>query len=113
MKPPTQVGSMAESRASVFLRSKGYQIVGRNWKTKYCEIDLIAYRNRAIYFVEVKYRSRLNAGDGFDAITTKKLQHMVRAAEIWVRSKQWRGKYSLAVASATGPSAEHIDFIVL
>lgn len=54
----------------------------RNWKTKYCEIDIIAESESTRYFIEVKYRSSY-AGAGIDAITPKKLHQMRFAAELY------------------------------
>ena len=47
-------GNEGESRASVYLEEKGFQIIGKNWRTKRGEIDIIAYKNDTLVFVEVK-----------------------------------------------------------
>jgi ribonuclease HII len=77
-------GRIAENVAVEFLRARGHQIVAQNWRTKWCEIDIISARNETLYFTEVKYRENANFGDGLDAITTKKLRQMRRAAEIFL-----------------------------
>lgn len=77
------IGQVAEDEAAKFLQNKGYKIIDRNWKTKYCEIDIIAKKNNVIHFVEVKYRRQENQGGGLAAITHKKLKQMQFAAEIW------------------------------
>jgi putative endonuclease len=49
-----QTGKDGENRATQYLISKGFAIIERNWRTKGGEIDIIAYKNDTIVFVEVK-----------------------------------------------------------
>ena len=62
---------------------QGYEIIERNWRTRYCEIDIIARRDHVYYFVEVKYRSSAKQGGGLAAITAKKLRQMSFAAQLY------------------------------
>jgi len=48
------IGNEGENRAADFLKSRGFSIIERNWRTKGGEIDIIAYKNDMIVFVEVK-----------------------------------------------------------
>lgn len=48
------VGDKGENRATDFLIQKGFKIIDRNWRTKEGEIDIIAEKEDAIVFVEVK-----------------------------------------------------------
>ena len=47
------VGNDGENRAAAFLESKGFSIIERNWRTNRGEIDIIAYKNDTLVFVEV------------------------------------------------------------
>ncbi len=49
-----RVGDLGEDRAAKYLQEKGYEIIARNWRTRTGEIDIIAYKNETIVFVEVK-----------------------------------------------------------
>ena len=49
----------------------GHEIIERNWRTRYCEIDIVSKKDNALYFTEVKYRKNDNFGDGLAAITNK------------------------------------------
>lgn len=85
-----------------------------NWRTRYCEIDIIAVKKHTIYFVEVKYRETSNQGTGLDYITQKKLSSMSFAAEIWVATHNWPGEYCLSAIEVSGTSYEvtnHIESI--
>ena len=47
-------GNEGENRAASYLEAKGFEIIERNWRTNRGEIDIIAYKNDTIVFVEVK-----------------------------------------------------------
>ena len=47
-------GNDGENRAAAYLVSKGFEIIERNWRTNRGEIDIIAYKNDTLAFVEVK-----------------------------------------------------------
>lgn len=97
------IGRQAEAVAAACLRKCGFKIVAQNWRTRYCEIDIVGKRASVAYFVEVKYRSTARQGDGFDYITSSKLRQMQRAADFWVANNNWSGDYRLAVMAITGP----------
>jgi uncharacterized protein (TIGR00252 family) len=94
----TKIGQGAEERVAKLLEKAGFKILARNWRTKVCEIDIVARKNKIIYFVEVKYRSSLSQGSGFEYITPKKLNQMRFAAEIWIQQNSWENDYRLAAA---------------
>lgn len=92
-------GHDAEKSAAGYLQSIGYQIIELNWKTRYCEIDIVAQKDKTVWLVEVKYRKNTSQGYGYEYVTPKKLQQMHFAAEMWVQNRNWRGDYRLAVVS--------------
>ncbi|HET6747559.1 MAG TPA: ribonuclease HII [Candidatus Saccharimonadales bacterium] len=94
-----QVGDMAEQLVAAHLETKGHEIVARNWRTKYCEIDIISRQGQTLYFTEVKYRKTDDQGGGFAAITPKKLQQMAFAAEFYI-AKNVSGGHELRLAAA-------------
>jgi uncharacterized protein (TIGR00252 family) len=94
----TIIGRSAEERVAVLLQKAGFKILARNWRTRSCEIDIVANKNKIIYFVEVKYRSSENQGSGFDYITPKKLSQMRFAAQVWVQENDWQDDYRIAAA---------------
>jgi len=52
------IGKIGEETACKFLMKRGYQIVLRNYWKKWGEIDIVAKKDCAIHFVEVKTVSR-------------------------------------------------------
>ena len=59
-KKPNLLGPWGEARAADYLRKKGYEIVGANYRCRFGEIDLIAQKGRYLVFVEVKLRAGSN-----------------------------------------------------
>lgn len=102
-------GHAAEVRAAEYLKQQDFKIRELNWKTKYCEIDIVAEQDKTIYFVEVKYRRSSGQGYGYEYVTPKKLQQMRFAAEMWVQNNHWNGPYQLAVVSIDGSEVTFID----
>ena len=51
-------GREGETRAALWLRAKGWQILDRRARTSAGEIDLVAKRGSIIAFTEVKWRRR-------------------------------------------------------
>jgi len=94
-----------------FLREQGYKIVSKNWRNKFCEIDIVARKKDVIYFVEVKFRRGDESGSGIEYITSTKLQQMAYAAENWVTSKKWRHGYQLAAIEVSGSEFLVTEFI--
>ena len=106
----TSVGREAENKAASFLKSIGYEIIARNWRTRTCEIDIVARKDQTTYFVEVKYRATLRQGSGLDYITPAKLKQMKYAANVWVARNRWNDDYVLGAVSINGHSGK-VDFI--
>lgn len=98
----TSIGSEAETAAAEYLEVHGYEVVERNWRTRVCEIDVIAKKDSVVHFVEVKYRSSVRQGGGLDYITPKKLKQMAFAAECWVNEHDYSGDYQLSAIEVTG-----------
>lgn len=108
-----QTGDQGEDAAAQHLEREGYRVLERNWKTRWCEIDIVAEKDSVVYFVEVKYRVSSRQGDGLDYITDKKLQQMAFAAELWVANHRYVGDYALAAIAVAGPQFAVTDLIEL
>lgn len=107
----TSIGRQAENEAANYLAKLGFNIIEQNWRTRWCEIDIVATKNQSLYFVEVKYRRSNNWGSGIDYITPKKLQQMEFAATFWVSTNKWSGDYLLSVIEVSGNQLRVTDWI--
>ena len=98
-----QIGDAAESEAAIYLEQTGHTILERNWKTKFCEIDIVSVKDKTFYFTEVKYRKNTIQGTGLEAITHKKQQQMLFAAEFYMASHKLQNvAMQLIAMSLTG-----------
>lgn len=100
------LGSMAEDIAVEYLKKHSFKIIDRNWKNRYCEIDIIASKQDRIHFVEVKYRKTSNWGDGLTYITPTKLEKMLFAASNWIQANNYNGDYCISAISVSGNGVE-------
>ncbi len=75
-----QTGLQGEEWAVRYLRQHGYSIIGRNYYTRYGEIDIICEKERILIFVEVKTRSSQRYGSPEEAIGHKKIEHIKKTA---------------------------------
>lgn len=71
-------GSIGEQAAANFLKSRGYRIVSRNYRSLSGEIDLIASHLGFTVFVEVKTRHTNKFGPPLSSITWQKEKHIIR-----------------------------------
>jgi ribonuclease HII len=107
----TNTGRQAEAAVADYLRQQGFKILDQNWRTRWCEIDVVVEKNQVVYFVEVKYRRTTNQGSGLEYVTGKKQEQMSFAAESWVHEHNWHGEYGLAAAAVAGADFQVTDFI--
>lgn len=106
-----RIGHDAEKQAAAYLKDIGFKIKELNWKTRYCEIDIVAEKDKTVCLVEVKSRRNNSQGAGYEYVTPKKLKQMHFAAEMWVQNHGWQGDYNLAVISIDGERITFIDEI--
>ena len=97
----TSIGREAESSVAKYMECRGYKLVEQNWRTRWCEIDLVMTKKDVVYFIEVKYRKSTYYGDPFEYITPKKLRQMKFAAEYWLGINTWKGESTILAASLT------------
>ena len=76
-----EVGKDAEQMAVDWLKAKGYEILHRNWRHKYYEIDIIALKNKMLHIVEVKARNSTRLGYPEDSVTKRKFKNLQRATD--------------------------------
>jgi putative endonuclease len=87
-----EIGVLGERLAAEHLTGLGLQILTRNWRCRYGELDVIAVDpvTDTVVFVEVKART----GDGFgglaQAVTPQKARRLRRLAAIWLAAQDRR-----------------------
>jgi Holliday junction resolvase-like predicted endonuclease len=72
-------GKQGEDVATCFLEANGFQVLERNSKVFGVEVDIIAVKERVLYFVEVKTSEVLEEA-AFKNLRTKQMLRLRRAA---------------------------------
>ena len=110
-----EIGDYAESIVADYLIEHNHQIIARNHKTKFYEIDIVSIKDDKIFFTEVKYRKNEYRGTSLDMITKKKLKQMTFAAEAFMKYYSELKDYSplLATGLVSGPNFELTDWFVI
>lgn len=104
-------GQRAETTACDYLRARKFEIIDRNWKTRWCEIDIVARTADKVWLVEVKYRLGNRQGSGLDYVTASKLHQMRRAARFWQHFNHYDGDIGLAALEVSGHDYGVTNFV--
>ena len=76
-----KIGAWGERVATEYLEKRGFIIIGRNVHTPYGEIDIVVEKDGVAIFLEVKTRTSKSLGPPEIAVTPRKQEHMLAAAE--------------------------------
>jgi putative endonuclease len=82
-KTSRKLGNLAEDYACKLLLKNNYQIIERNFRSKFGEIDIVAVKERVLVFVEVKARWSRKFGTPEEAVTPVKLWKIQKTAEYY------------------------------
>lgn len=75
-----ELGKAGEEMAALWIAAKGYTILHRNWRWGGFEIDIIAKKDKFLYFIEVKTRNYSPRGHPEDQVKKQKFRHLQSAA---------------------------------
>lgn len=75
------MGSLAEQAAERYLRRQGLELIARNFRSRFGEIDLIMQDKSSLVFVEVRLRSNPDYGGAAASIDARKQQRIIRTAQ--------------------------------
>lgn len=82
-----EFGEMGEQMAADYLISMGYNIIERNWYFGKKELDIICEHAGLLVFVEVKARQDTCLENPTKAITNKKKNFLIKAANAYIEQK--------------------------
>lgn len=74
------IGQQAEALARRFLEAKGFRVIAANQRTKGGELDLVAWDDEVLVFVEVKARADSSHGMPEEAVDRRKQERLISAA---------------------------------
>lgn len=108
-----EIGFLAENIAARHLVSKGYRIIGQNYRKPWGEIDIIAENEGTIVFVEVKSNFK-KYSDGFEPelrVNREKTSKIMKTADILMKNEfgQEEREWRIDIISVTFNGQERQD----
>jgi putative endonuclease len=85
------LGAAGERLAAEHLQRLGFQILERNFRTRWGELDLVAFDGRVMAFCEVKTRRAPGSrGNALEAVSPRKQAQVRRMAGVWLAQRRNR-----------------------
>jgi len=113
MAAHNQVGKRGEDVAALFLEQKGYEILHKNWRYSYYEIDIVARFGKKIHFVEVKTRRSSLYGHPEQSVTKKKFGFLKKAADEYLQQNPGNKWIQYDVVSITFNKDKQVECFLL
>lgn len=95
------LGRAGELVAADFLRRRGWEVIGHDFRARGGEIDLVCRRGNRLLMVEVKTRGADRWGAPEASVTPAKQARLKRAAQDYRRLNAWRGQITHGVVAIT------------
>ena len=85
MAAHNELGAWGEGKAAEFLKSRGYQILQTNFRSRFGEIDIIAEDDEYLVFVEVRVRKTDSHGRPEETVDRRKQRKLRVTAEYYLQ----------------------------
>jgi putative endonuclease len=109
---PKKFGDQSETVATSYLEQNGFVILERNFYAKKLgEIDIIAQKDDALHFIEVK--SGRSDFDPVYNITPSKLRKIINSAHYYLKTKKLDMPFSIDALIIRYNEVEFIDNVTL
>lgn len=95
------LGHAGEQLAADFLRQRGWEVIGHDFRAHGGEIDLVCRQGRRLLMAEVKTRASGRWGAPETSVTPAKQARLRRAAQDYRRLNAWRGEITHGVVAIT------------
>ena len=83
--PRKALGQLGEQLAAEHLIRRGFEIVERNYRTRWGELDIVAFDGRVLTFCEVKTRrARATGASPLEAVRPRKRSQVRKMAGRWL-----------------------------
>ncbi len=79
-----QRGQLAEDMAVSYLEGRGYDVLQRNYRCSFGEIDIIAVEDNTLVFVEVRSRENDLHGHPLETIGPAKIARIIKTARDFI-----------------------------
>ena len=89
--PRHELGQLGERLAAEHLARRGFRVLERNYRTRWGELDIVAFDGQTLAFCEVKTRTVSDRGIApFDALQAGKRSRVRKMAGSWMRDRRRR-----------------------
>jgi len=78
-------GKKGELLAEAFLKSKGYKIIARNYRTRLGELDIIGEDKGCVVFIEVRSVNSFRFGSPLCTVNRKKQSRIAKASLAYIK----------------------------
>jgi putative endonuclease len=112
--PRHQLGRLGERLAAEHLVRRGFSILERNYRTRWGELDIVAFDGQTLSFCEVKTR-RLRTGAGVTPLETVRERQRARIRKMagsWMQQRRDRGFASIIRCDAIGVTFDQAGRLV-
>ena len=113
MAEHNKLGREGEAIAVDYLKKKGYAILALNWRYRQYELDIVAQDGDELVIVEVKSRSVNYLLAPEDAVSNRKIRHIVSGADAYIKvndvALSARFDVITIVIGSGKPAIEHIE----
>lgn len=87
-KAKKALGKKGERLSAKYLKKQGYKILEKNYRTPFCEVDIVAKRGDILCFCEVKTRTSDLFGSPSEAVNYSKQKLYIRAAYHYLKGRE-------------------------
>jgi len=110
-----RLGRRGEEIAVAYLRQQGYRVLARNWRCTAGELDIVAWEEETLAFVEVRTRRGDRFGTPEESITPTKQAKLVELAQTYLQEngltdQNWRIDV-VAVEMDRGSGVKRVNLI--
>jgi putative endonuclease len=77
-------GEQAEQQALAHLQQHGLQLVCRNFRCRYGELDLVMTDRDTLVIAEVRFRKNARYGSALESVTTAKQSRIIAATHVYL-----------------------------
>ena len=107
MAKHNELGAWGEQLARDYMIAQGYAVMEQNEHVGHKELDIVAVKGTVMAFVEVKIRVT-SLEDALDAVDTKKINRLVRAADSFLQRFTAPYEYRFDIIAIVGtPETGH------
>ncbi len=110
-----ELGRWGEELAVRWLEDNSFDVIERNYRTQWGEIDIVAKKDDVLYFVEVRTVKGSLFSHPLETLTKRKLERLKKTIYCYLKARRYRGFYRtlfIGVAPGDPPTVSTLfDFV--